>query len=334
MSEYNTTFENVSARRFTDRTIEKMYELTELAKHSREIQDEARKVVRHCPWKDYKCFGEELLKHVKRKISYVKDPIGIERLQDPRYTLDIATGDCDDFSILLGALASSVGLDYEFVTIKARKDPRTGKLKDEWSHVFVAIKLPDGKWYAADAIVAGSKFGWYAKGYETKFWKRPKMSYSAVGELGISEEAKELKRERRKERRIKRLAERKRIARIARREALKIIQRRAKRRKQLIELKASKAVEEVATGEEDQFTLDKMFEYARGLLSAESEARLREGVSEEVVDIVADEVVDEDEIVSVVEEEEPPKKKKKISPLLIGGAIVLGLFLLPKLIKR
>lgn len=166
---------DIPSRRFTAATIKEMYRMIWEAVKDPDFQYMAGQIVRYCPWKDYKCFGQAVLDWIREKVMYVRDPIGIEKVQDPYVTLLLGTGDCDDFSIWLAAASGALGFDYRLKTVKADVDPVTGEIMDHWSHVYPVWQLPDG-WYGSDAIVMepgfAAPFGWEAEGFESKTWEK------------------------------------------------------------------------------------------------------------------------------------------------------------------
>ena len=170
---FAVTFEDVSAPRFTARTIERMYELIAGGVKDRFLQDLAARIVRGCPWKDYACFGQTLLVSTRKLVPYIPDPFNIERVQDAWTTLLTRRADCDDFTVFLSTLGAGIGFDYRIVTVKARRDPKTGAVLDEWSHVYPILSPPGGGWHGADATVKTANFGWEPQGYEKKIWEKP-----------------------------------------------------------------------------------------------------------------------------------------------------------------
>jgi transglutaminase-like putative cysteine protease len=56
-----------------------------------------------------------LFEYVRDHIRYIKDPVGVESVSDPYYTLARMVGDCDDQAVLLAALYESVGFPTRFV---------------------------------------------------------------------------------------------------------------------------------------------------------------------------------------------------------------------------
>ena len=63
--------------------------------------------------RDYINQASCLLKWVQDNIYYVNEPR--ERLQDPLYTIQVGYGDCDDMVLLLGAMFTSINLEFRFV---------------------------------------------------------------------------------------------------------------------------------------------------------------------------------------------------------------------------
>ncbi len=58
-----------------------------------------------------------------------------ERFQTPRETLRLRAGDCDDSSVLIGALLESVGIPSMLIAMN---------LDGSWAHIFPAAPLPTG----------------------------------------------------------------------------------------------------------------------------------------------------------------------------------------------
>lgn len=98
-----------------------------------------------------------LYRWVRDQIRFTSDPVGIEHLQSPRYTLHVRAGDCDDRATLLAALARSIGLaaDLRFRAIGA--DPM---IPGRFSHVYVVATLRDGRRIALDPTYPDTPLGW------------------------------------------------------------------------------------------------------------------------------------------------------------------------------
>lgn len=93
-----------------------------------------------------------VLKHVR----YTRDPLHIERVQHPFYTLTATSadraggrrgrsGDCDDLATTLAAMVMVIGNQAEFVTVTT--DASRG-----FHHVFTVVKVPDGRRIVLDPV--------------------------------------------------------------------------------------------------------------------------------------------------------------------------------------
>jgi len=118
--------------------------------------------------RDYKNQAKALLSWVQNNIYYVNEPN--ERLQDPTYTLNVGYGDCDDMSLLLGALCESVKLEYRYVLAGRMKNGKIDRwIEGEpmkngtWSHIYLIIGYPPfkpQKWVYAEPTIQSAKLGW------------------------------------------------------------------------------------------------------------------------------------------------------------------------------
>lgn len=76
---------------------------------------------------------------VQQNIRYMKDPDGIELLQDPLFmikqaNLGEARGDCDDMSLLIATLLISIGIRPYFKIVRWKKE------KGNYNHIYVVVK--------------------------------------------------------------------------------------------------------------------------------------------------------------------------------------------------
>ena len=140
----------------TAQTIKLMRQLVdrELASSSfiRFAKDLVRNVPAHDEWSEV----HAIYNWVFHNIRFTKDPLTKESLYPPSELLKIRAGDCDDISMLLGALYLAVGYPARLITVAANAQG-----PDEFSHVYVEVEVPpgSGNWMAADAARAGAQFG-------------------------------------------------------------------------------------------------------------------------------------------------------------------------------
>lgn len=92
--------------------------------------------------KDFLGEVSAVFRFVRDYIRYVKDINGIETLQAPERTLELAAGDCDDKTILLGTMLEIIGHPVRLVAIGFRPN--------KLSHVYLETKVGT-KWVPLEA---------------------------------------------------------------------------------------------------------------------------------------------------------------------------------------
>lgn len=130
--------------------------------------------------RDWPAMSAALLRHVQDYIHYVNEKG--ERLQSPWRTLQWKIGDCDDQSLLLAALATSLDLPNRFV-LQGRIRNGAGKSRlvrwiegtpappawmkangpVEWFHITVQLGWPNGSpavWASAEPTLRGAPLGY------------------------------------------------------------------------------------------------------------------------------------------------------------------------------
>jgi transglutaminase-like putative cysteine protease len=108
-------------------------------------------------------FGEvcALFDFVKRNVRYTRDIFRVELLHTARRMLELKAGDCDDMTILLGAMLVATGHPVRLV-LAGFKHNRPHLYSHIYPEVFVR-----GRWIAADAT-ADKPIGWAPPA----LWKR------------------------------------------------------------------------------------------------------------------------------------------------------------------
>jgi transglutaminase-like putative cysteine protease len=116
---------------------------------------------RRVPAKDR--WGEvcALFEWVRRNIRYTRDIFRVELLHTPRRMLELRAGDCDDMTILLGAMLIATGHPVRLaLTGFRRHKPHI------YSHIYPEVNVR-GKWIALDATME-RPIGWAPPA----LWKR------------------------------------------------------------------------------------------------------------------------------------------------------------------
>jgi len=107
--------------------------------------------------KDYLGEVRALFEWVQRNVRYTKDPFHVELLHAPRRMLELRAGDCDDMSIVLGAMLEAVGHPVRLVLVGPdRSRP------DLFSHVYLEARH-QGRWIALDPTMP-HPMGWAPQG--------------------------------------------------------------------------------------------------------------------------------------------------------------------------
>lgn len=108
-------------------------------------------------------FGEvcALFDWVRRNVRYTRDIFRVELLHTARRMLELRAGDCDDMTILLGAMLLSTGHPVRLILAGFRPDK-----PHVYSHIYPEVNVA-GRWLAVDATV-GRPIGWAPPA----LWKR------------------------------------------------------------------------------------------------------------------------------------------------------------------
>lgn len=107
------------------------------------VQELAVRIVRSAREKNAASEAAALLRFVQRRIRYVRDPVSNETVRSPVRTLELGAGDCDDKSVLFGALAEAIGWHVRFVAV--------GPLPGTYCHVYPEVRVGEN-WVPAECI--------------------------------------------------------------------------------------------------------------------------------------------------------------------------------------
>lgn len=122
-------------------TLSAMAEITrDFARHP-DIIVLARSLVGHLDGKNFLGEAREVHRFVRDEIRYVRDVLNVETLQTPDVTLALRSGDCDDKSILVGALLAAIGHPVRYLAI--------GLNGGDFEHVLAETKI-GAQWRAVE----------------------------------------------------------------------------------------------------------------------------------------------------------------------------------------
>lgn len=94
-----------------------------------------------------------LFEWVRGNVRYTRDIWKVELLHSARRMLELRAGDCDDMTILLGAMLQSIGHPVRLVLAGYRPDRPS-----LYTHVYPEVNV-GGRWLAADATLP-RPLGW------------------------------------------------------------------------------------------------------------------------------------------------------------------------------
>ena len=107
--------------------------------------------------KDYRGEIKALFEWVQQNVRYTKDPFRVEVLHSARRLLELRAGDCDDMTILLGAMVEAIGHPVRIVL--AGPDPLRPRL---FTHVYLEA-YDKGRWIPLDPTMP-YPMGWAPQG--------------------------------------------------------------------------------------------------------------------------------------------------------------------------
>jgi Transglutaminase-like superfamily len=107
--------------------------------------------------KDYRGEIKALFEWVQQNVRYTKDPFRVEVLHSARRMLELRAGDCDDMTILLGAMLEAIGHPVRIVL--AGPDPLRPCL---FTHVYLEA-YDKGRWIPLDPTMP-YPMGWAPQG--------------------------------------------------------------------------------------------------------------------------------------------------------------------------
>lgn len=122
------------------------------------IRETAQDIISNTKERDRHGELKGIYQWVQRHSRYTYDPIGLETIQTPKVMLESVArkgkmfGDCDDFTVLLGALLKSIGHKIRLKAVAFSPGTRL-------SHVYLEDEIA-GKWVTVDGIKKDKPLGY------------------------------------------------------------------------------------------------------------------------------------------------------------------------------
>lgn len=138
-------------------TIGFMRQAAEHGQGDPQIRQLALKIVASVPNNDTAGELAAIYRWVKANIAFRGELD--ETVQSPEVTLKFMAGDCDDFSVLIAALAGALGYQWDFKTVAL------SQTAGDFTHVYPVVEdYASGQWVPLDATVEGAYPGWEPAG--------------------------------------------------------------------------------------------------------------------------------------------------------------------------
>jgi transglutaminase-like putative cysteine protease len=109
------------------------------------------------PEKDNVAEAKAVFDYMRSHVRYTSDTLGVDTFQNPRLTIGLQSGDCDDYTATTCALLLTIGIPARMKVIQT-------KGSREPNHIYPQAGFPRAapqKWISMDSSV-DVKFGWEA----------------------------------------------------------------------------------------------------------------------------------------------------------------------------
>jgi hypothetical protein len=113
------------------------------------VRQKAIDIFRKCGIAPKDKWGEitSLFEWVRNNIRYTRDIFQVETLHTPRRMLELRAGDCDDMTILLGAMLKATGHPVRLCLVGFRR-----RYPHLYSHIYPEVQIGN-RWIAIDATM-------------------------------------------------------------------------------------------------------------------------------------------------------------------------------------
>jgi hypothetical protein len=165
----------------TAATIEQMRRLIDHGMKDPVVHELAAEIIKAAGVRAFDFLGEAraVYNWVRANIRFTRDVRGKETLHAAREIIRLGIGDCDDFTILICSLMSTVGAKCSIITISS--DPR---IPETFSHVYPEVSV-NGRWVTMDAARRDPAFGKApARYYRKRRWDATSPDFEDMAGLG------------------------------------------------------------------------------------------------------------------------------------------------------
>ena len=119
------------------------------------LRQHALRIVAQCGGHDFACEVRALFHYCRDSITYRRDPVEVEWVQDAlRTCFTFGSGDCDDKIVCLATLLACLGHRSRFVVI--------GPNEHKYTHVYLEV-MQGSRWVPLDPTPEQAPAGWQAR---------------------------------------------------------------------------------------------------------------------------------------------------------------------------
>ncbi len=140
-----------------DQTVSHMTDLIRAGSIWPPLRPLALRIISGCPERDFDCMAGKVMQFILMNTRFINDNFGVETLQSVPYMISqmqqgVMHGDCDDFTILTGALLKSLGFQVKIRVLKFLGN-------QNYSHVMLVALIRGEGWRELDGTMRAGETG-------------------------------------------------------------------------------------------------------------------------------------------------------------------------------
>ena len=142
-------------------TVSAIIQLIKSSKHELLVRQKTEQILSGIPERNWKAEINQIYGYVKTNIRYMQDIDNVETVKTPRKMIEEiinrgqSFGDCDDHTLLLGALLVNAGYQIQISIIVS-----TWNTTNDYNHIYLLVNIPmTSQWLALDATAKSEPIG-------------------------------------------------------------------------------------------------------------------------------------------------------------------------------
>lgn len=136
------------------------------------VRETAESILAEIPQKNWREEMRAIYNYVRDNIRYTQDIDGVETIKTPQLMIaeirnrGMSYGDCDDHTVLLGALLKNAGYSVRLAIMRSLWNKAGG-----YNHIYLQAGVPmTNQWVALDATAKQKPFGWQPEFLEQRLY--------------------------------------------------------------------------------------------------------------------------------------------------------------------